>query len=102
MPADFLKYVQNSTDACVQEASDETVRRLHEKVKTLKKSRELEENFMYLTEWLEDERKEGREEGQQSFLKLISHMTEDGALEEIPRLSKEPEFLKEMLQKYHL
>lgn len=52
---EFLKYVENSTDTRVNESSDTNLQKLHEKVLKLKESRELEENFMYLTEWLEEE-----------------------------------------------
>ncbi|MBQ8857056.1 MAG: Rpn family recombination-promoting nuclease/putative transposase [Lachnospiraceae bacterium] len=111
---ELLKYIESSTDDCAREASDPNVQKLHEKVMLLKKSRELEENYMHLTDWLEEERREGRAEGrveghaegcaetQQNFLKLISLMTQDGMLDDIPRLSQDLQFLEEMFQKYNL
>ena len=44
---DFLKYVENSTDACVNEFSNTNLQKLHEKVLKLKESRELEENYVF-------------------------------------------------------
>ena len=107
---DFLKYVENSTDARANEFSNTNLQKLHEKVLKLKESRELEENFMYLTEWLEEERNEGREEGRvegleqgrDQMLKLIKYMIEENEQEFIPRLTTDPAFFEEMLKKYHL
>lgn len=111
---DFLKYVENSTDARANEFSNTNLQKLHEKVLKLKESRELEENFMYLTEWLEEERNEGREEGREEgrvegleqgrdqMLKLIKYMIEENEQEFIPRLTTDPAFFEEMLKKYHL
>ena len=38
----FLKYVEDSTDECVEELGDDVVRLLHERVKRIKESREWE------------------------------------------------------------
>lgn len=119
---DFLKYVENSTDIRVNESSNISLQKLHEKVLKLKESRELEENFMYLTEWLEEEiedsrtearaegRAEGREEGREEgrtearnqLLELIKHMVDANEQELIPSLTIDPAFFEEMLKKYHL
>ena len=59
----FLKYVEDSTDECVEQADDKMLDKLHEKVKKLKSSRELEESYMQFEELLNQERNEGRSEG---------------------------------------
>ena len=46
--------------------------------------------------------KAGEQKGTNNILCLISQMTEDGLATDIPRLSTDEEFLKEMLQKYQL
>lgn len=43
-----------------------------------------------------------KEKHEQRFLQLISNMAADGIASEIPRLSKEPEFLENMYKKYQL
>ena len=45
---------------------------------------------------------EGRQEGQNRLLKLMNSMVEAGEAEQLPRLSREPAFLQEMLKKYQL
>ena len=115
---DFLKYVENSTDASAKESSNDRLQRLHEKVLALKESRELEGNYMHLADWLEEERREGREEGRAEgraeglvegrreeldrMFKLIKKMTEANEQELIPKLATDAAFFEEMLKKYQL
>lgn len=94
----FLNYVEVSTDACVEETGDEKIRKLHQRVKTLKKSRRLEEAYMMMEELLADREAKGR----QQMLNLVTLMVRDGLAEEIPRLSGDEEFCKSMLEKYHI
>lgn len=47
-------------------------------------------------------KKLGEERGEKKMMRLIQCMTEDGALESIPRIASEPSFYQEMLQKYHI
>lgn len=51
---------------------------------------------------LQEGRQEGLQEGQNRLLKLMNSMVEAGEAEQLPRLSKEPAFLQEMLKKYQL
>ncbi len=53
---------------------------------------------MLFEELLRDERREG----QSMILKLVEIMCNEGLQEQISRLSKEPEFLEEMLNKYEI
>lgn len=59
----FLNYIEDSTEACARQSNDERIYRLHNKIVELKKSRNLEVDYMYLEEWLRDEKIAGREEG---------------------------------------
>lgn len=101
---DFLNYVEHS---CLPAAGeDDLLQRLQSRISTLKHSRVMEERYMLFGEMLDDERREGREEGREegrtSMLSLIEALMNDGRTADIPRLSKEPEFLKEMLEAYHI
>ena len=50
----------------------------------------------------EDGQKIGREEGRNQTLVIIDKMVADGMADQIPRLSKEPGFFEEMMEKYGL
>ena len=59
----FLGYFEDSTDDYVKKANNTSISKLHEKIVTLKKSREWEEGYMQLEELLMRQQKIGREEG---------------------------------------
>jgi hypothetical protein len=59
----FLGYFENSTDEYVKKVNNPSISRLHEKIITLKKSREWEEGYMQLEEFLIEQQQLGREEG---------------------------------------
>jgi len=44
----------------------------------------------------------GEARGEQKMMRLIQCMTEDGALDSIPRIASEPSFYQEMLKKYNI
>lgn len=102
----FLKYVKDSSEKCVEQTNNSDIRKLHEKVCTLKKDRDLEVGFMRFEELLNQERHEGEKaghkSGQNQIITLISYLSADGLVNEIPRLSTDPDFLQEMLEKYDL
>lgn len=102
----FLNYVETSTDTCVEKSGDEKIRKLHQKVELLKKSRRLEESYMTMEELLADREAEGEAKGEvkgsQRMLELVKLMIHDGLVEEISRLSEDEAFCKSMLEKYHL
>lgn len=101
----FLHYVEESTEECAEQAADETVRQLHEKVTALKRSREWERRYMTFEEMLTDAREEGHEaglaEGESRMGLLIRKMSEAGESDKLPLLS-DPVFLQEMYQKYQI
>ena len=106
----LLHYVENSTDAYVSEVDDPTVRKLHERIRELKRSREWEARYMQFEELLRDREREGRKRGLEQgraeernrILTLTAAMAAAGEAEQIARLSSDPAFLEEMLAKYHL
>lgn len=106
----FLRYVEDSTEECAENTKDVSVKKLHEKVKMLKESRELEGGYMRFEELLQEREEsgkaegkaEGKEEGKAVMLCLIEAMTQDGLLEQIPQLVSDPEFFRQMIKKYNL
>ncbi|MDO4556400.1 MAG: Rpn family recombination-promoting nuclease/putative transposase [Lachnospiraceae bacterium] len=60
---DFLNYIDNSTDEFVKETHNDSIQKLHDRVKALKRDRRLEGNYMYFEELLRDRESIGREEG---------------------------------------
>ena len=101
----FLKYVTDSTDACVERAKEWKLGKIHERIKTLKQSRKLEEGYMQLGELLKREHDEGYKTGSEKataqMLELVSRLIADGKTDLIPQL-KEEVFCQEMLKEYHL
>ena len=114
----FLRYVTDSTDAYVERTKEWKLRKIHERVKTLKQSRELEERYMQFGELLKREHDEGHEQGYKTgyesgyengceetaaqMLELVSRLIADGKTDFIPRLKEEKAFYQEMLKEYHL
>ncbi|MDD3253508.1 MAG: hypothetical protein PHV18_13240, partial [Lachnospiraceae bacterium] len=114
----FLKYIENSTEACAEEMQDDRIRKLNQKVAALKKSRRLEESYMTMQEMLDDRAAEalaegevkgraegevkGRAEGSARMLALVNAMIKDGFTADIARLNDDVEFCAQMLEKYHL
>jgi predicted transposase/invertase (TIGR01784 family) len=110
----FLHYVENSTDSYVASVQDENISKLHESIRQIKKSREWEGRYVRFEELLRKSERKGLEEGlergraegyteaQTRLFTLIDCMTKAGESSELPRLTKDPEYLKAMLEKYHL
>ncbi len=110
----LLGYVEDSTDAYVDEVNDPNVRRLHDRVTELKRSREWEARYMQFQELLKEQREEGIREGRKEgiregeqeerarLLRLTSLMLQAGETDMLGQLEQEPELLEAMLQKYHL
>lgn len=113
----FLKYVENTTDECVEELKDENIRRIHGHVKAIKSSREWRRKYMRFEELLQKEHREGRNEGYESgradgvlegrevgegrMHELVSKMFEAGEGDKIHLLSDKV-FLQEMYLKYQI
>lgn len=59
----FLQYVEQSTTEVAENGGDEVVPRIHERVQSIKRDRELEVGYMYLQEYVDTEIALGIEEG---------------------------------------
>lgn len=94
----FLQYVETSTQECAEETNNAIVLKLHEKIKLLKESRDLESGYMRFEELL----RECEEKEAARIMTLINAMAEEGLQEEIPKLAKDKEFFQQMLEKYNL
>lgn len=93
---EFLGYINDSSDSYVEKVNEPVVKELHERVKSLKKSRVMEERFMHFEELLKHEKEVGRAD----ILKLIQLMVENGEQDSIPNLYADSEFLKKKLEQY--
>ena len=125
---DFLHYVEDSSDKCAADAQNGMLAQLHRRIAGLKKSREWEERYMTLADYIKAAEKkaehigmekgleqgqklgleqgqklgleQGLEQGQAQLLDLIQRMSANGEADQILRLSTDPAFLKESFQKY--
>ena len=61
--AEFLKYVEHSTEDAAEEAEGSLVKLVHRRVKAIKESKEREVEYMKLLERYKEEREEGYKEG---------------------------------------
>ena len=115
IPAELVRFLQFVEDSkYVSEVpEDELLQGLHGRIRYLKRNRRMEERYMLFGELLDDERKQGREEGlaqglaqskkrESVLLSLVTAMTADGRTAELPRLESESGFLEEMLNLYQL
>lgn len=112
----FLGYFENSTDEYVKKVNNPSISKLHEKIDTLKKSREWEEGYMQLEELLINQQRIGREEGRKEGLKegrkegliesVITILSTKGAvsnaLEERIRMETDVELLGDWIHKASL
>lgn len=96
----FLKYVENAASS--SEDTDSLIQRIEKRISGLKHNYGMEVEYMRFGEMLDDERREGREEGRQELLTLINRMVADGRVEDLTRVTNDPEYCKEMLQEYHI
>lgn len=98
---DFLRYVENSSYAD-ENTADPLIQKIDAKIKTLKRNHGMEVQYMLFSEMLNDDRKEGRTEGQDHLLQLINRMQDGGDGDKILLLGKNPALLQEMYSKYHI
>lgn len=107
---DFLGYLENSTDTYVNSINSDKVKAIHQRVVQLKKDRNLEERYMLLDEYIqqqnqeavEEAKKRGMEKGMEKALELTIAMTQNGEADLIPKLTSDSDFLAKKLAEYHL
>lgn len=73
----FLHYVEESTETVAEESGEVSVGRIHERVRQLKRSRELEGSYMRFEELLRDSKKEGKVEDIIELLQEVGEVSED-------------------------
>ncbi|MBD5545652.1 MAG: Rpn family recombination-promoting nuclease/putative transposase [Lachnospiraceae bacterium] len=119
----FLKYMEQSTDEYVSALTEESIRKLHEKVTELKTWRRLEARYMTVEEWVNDRvsaqvaascekasqeaRRKGRQEGRQEGKREANQEAVFDLLEEygvIPKHVREAVLAQkdmEVLRRWH-
>lgn len=68
---EFLGYLNNSTDKYIEKIKDSKIKKIHEKVKELKKNRNLGARYMYFEELLKNREKLGYKNGHAEGLKAL-------------------------------
>lgn len=78
----FLKYMENSTDTFVEQVTETSIMQLHDRVKSLKKWRELEARYMTVQDWIDREAKKAAKEAAEiAAEKAAKEATEKGLAE---------------------
>ena len=109
---EFLRYVEQSDDACVSGLKDERIHKLHGQIEELKKSREWRGQYMRFEELLQESEAKGEaaglkkgeaiglKKGEASMLELIAKMIENGEGNLVPKLREDAKLLARMKEKY--
>lgn len=110
----FLAYVEDSTDSCAEKTQSETVHKIHNRIKELKKNREMGAKFMMLEELIKDAEKKAGEEGrlegiskgrseeQNRYSGLILQLAKDGRSELIVKAASDSHLLNALYEEYKL
>ena len=94
----FLHYVENSSDQDVKENGDPWLREFHERIRALKKSRELEERYMTVGDLIQ----EAGERERDRLRRLVIRLNQDGESEQLLQILGNEELLEQWYQKYQL
>ncbi|MEI1257051.1 Rpn family recombination-promoting nuclease/putative transposase, partial [Blautia sp. JLR.GB0024] len=112
--AAFLEYVENSTDQCAAKTQSETVHKIHNKIKELKKNREMGVKYMLLDELIKSAEKEaaaeslakglaeGKSKEQSRYSRLILLLADDGKNDQIVKAASDVHLLESLYQEYGL
>ena len=112
--AAFLEYVENSTDQCAAKTQSETVHKIHNKIKELKKNREMGVKYMLLDELINSAEKEaaaeslakglaeGKLQEQSRYSRLILLLADDGKNDQIVKAASDVHLLESLYQEYGL
>ena len=110
----FLAYVEDSTDSCAEKTQSETVHKIHNRIKELKKNREMGAKFMMLEELIKDAEKKAGEEGrlegiskgrseeQNRYSGLILQLAKDGRSDLIVKAASDTHLLNALYEEYKL
>ncbi len=116
--AAFLEYVENSTDQCAAKTQSETVHKIHNKIKELKKNREMGVKYMLLDELIKSAEKEaaaeslakglaeglaeGKSKEQSRYSRLILLLADDGKNDQIVKAASDVHLLESLYREYGL
>ena len=116
--AAFLEYVENSTDQCAAKTQSETVHKIHNKIKELKKHREMGVKYMLLDELIKSAEKEaaaeslakglaeglaeGKSKEQSRYSRLILLLADDGKNDQIVKAASDVHLLESLYREYGL
>ena len=106
----FLAYVEDSTDSCAEKTQSKTVHKIHNRIKELKKNREMGAKFMLLEELIKDAEKKAGEEGiskgrseeQNRYSGLILQLAKDGRSDLIVKAASDTHLLNALYEEYKL
>lgn len=94
--ADFLHYVEKSTDEEAARTNSERIRRIHERVRRVRLSEEVGVKYLRILEEKNEEREESAEE--------INHLNEmlikAGRMDDLLRCATDREYQKQLLKEY--
>lgn len=95
----LLDFVKADLEESEADFEDEYIRHIQEKIRSIKGSRKMEEQFMILEEMLRDERAEGKAEGKaEAILELLEEL---GTIPEAVQNRIMNESDMEVLKKWH-
>lgn len=101
---EFLSYVENTTDTFAARAKSPLIREIHKRVVEVKRSEEMEVEYMTLLqrdrENLELGREEGREQGSEYMASLIRILLSENRIEDLKRVSEDIDFRNKLFEEY--
>lgn len=102
----FLKYVENPEKSENLDDTGYFVRSLKKQIAAIKKNRDWEAKFMLFKEMLEDEREEGRREGEEAALqksnRLIQLLAEANRMDDIIKAANDKTYQNQLFKEFNL
>lgn len=99
---EFLHYVEHSNDETAVQLKSEAVKKIHERVRTIKSSEEIGVKYMQAWEEKIYEREEGRAEGEALFAQLSKILVRESKNEELIRAADDIAYREELYKSFNL
>ena len=96
--ADFLHYVENTTDEEAARANSERIRRIHERVCKVRSSEKV--GVKYMQAW--EEKYYEREEGREEINRLNAALLAEGRTDDLLRSTTDREYQESLLKEYKI
>ncbi len=93
----FLKYIEDAAPA-EGECPDELIDQIENRITSLKRERGMEVNYMLFSEMLDEERMEGREEGEDRIARLNLLLLAENRYEDLKRVSQDKAYREHLLE----